>query len=99
MTRTGSAARDAVEVEKLIEFALRPRRRHGGCREWWGMRLRRRLGPGRSLLFFPFLATGAAHRLRVPYGHWSLQPARPLTRCRRRLWAQAAEDEKRWSRR
>jgi glycosyltransferase involved in cell wall biosynthesis len=53
----------ATQVDELIGFAL------GTCPdarrlpEWWGLRLRRRIGAGRSLWFLPFLLTGAGHRL------------------------------------
>lgn len=63
---------DAVPVEGLVEFALQTAPDARRLREWRGLRLRRRLGPGRSLLFAPFLATGAAHRLRCHYNHWNL---------------------------
>ncbi|HJZ35261.1 MAG TPA: hypothetical protein VJ204_03220, partial [Solirubrobacterales bacterium] len=61
------------EVEGLVDFALTTSPGARQLPEWWGMRLRRRLGSGRSLAFLPFLVTGAAHRLRVSYGHWRLQ--------------------------
>lgn len=57
-----------VPVGELIAFAL------GTCpdarrlREWWGLKLRQRIGAGRSLWFLPFIASGAGHRLR---GHVS----------------------------
>lgn len=62
----------AVPVDALIEFALQTSPDARRLREWRGLRLRQRLGPGRSLLFPPFLATGAAHRLRSHYGRWRL---------------------------
>ena len=55
-------------VEELIAFA------HDVCpesrrlREWHGLRLRRAIGAGRSIWFPPFVATGAAHRLRMHAG-------------------------------
>jgi Glycosyl transferase family 2 len=51
-------------VRELTDFALDvyPDTRH--LREWRGLRLRRWIGAGRSLLFPPFIITGAAHRLR-----------------------------------
>jgi hypothetical protein len=61
------------EVEELIEFALATSPRARELPKWWGMRLRRSIGSGRSLAFLPFFVTGAAHRLRVSYGHWRLQ--------------------------
>jgi len=59
----------AVPVAELVAFALEtcPEARH--LREWWGLQLRKRIGAGRSLLFLPFIATGAAHRLRGHLGH------------------------------
>lgn len=63
----------AGEVDALVRFALETSPGVRRLPEWWGMRLRRRLGSGRSLAFLPFLVTGAAHRLRVSYGHWRLQ--------------------------
>jgi Glycosyl transferase family 2 len=52
------------EVEELTGFALEVCPDAPRLREWWGLRLRQRIGTGRSALFPPFLATGAAHRLR-----------------------------------
>jgi GT2 family glycosyltransferase len=51
-------------VEELTDFALDtyPESRH--LREWRGLRLRQWIGAGRSILFPPFIITGAAHRLR-----------------------------------
>ena len=51
-------------VEELADFALYayPESRH--LREWRGLRLRQWIGAGRSILFPPFIITGAAHRLR-----------------------------------
>jgi glycosyltransferase involved in cell wall biosynthesis len=62
----------AAPLDELIEFALAtaPDARRLG--EWRGLRLRQRLGPGRSIFFPPFLLTGAAHRLRVHHGRWRL---------------------------
>jgi glycosyltransferase involved in cell wall biosynthesis len=64
----------AAPVSELIEFALEtcPEARH--LREWAGLRLRRKIGAGRSLLFVPFLATGAGHRVRGHLGQlrWRL---------------------------
>ena len=66
---TGEGKRD---VESLIQFALETSPQTRRLPEWWGMRLRRRIGSGRSLAFVPFLVTGAAHKLRASYGHWRL---------------------------
>lgn len=58
----------ALPVAELIAFA------HEVCpdarrlREWRGLQVRRSIGAGRSRLFFPFIATGAAHRVR---GHFN----------------------------
>jgi glycosyltransferase involved in cell wall biosynthesis len=51
-------------VPALIEFALTTYPDARKLREWRGLKLRQRIGAGRSLWFPPFLATGAAHRLR-----------------------------------
>jgi hypothetical protein len=65
---------EAAPVAELVEFALEtcPEARH--LREWAGLRLRRKIGAGRSLLFVPFLATGAGHRVRGHLGQlrWRL---------------------------
>lgn len=54
---------DAVDpVDDLVEFALDVCPEAHRLREWHGLRVRRRLGPGRSRWFVPFVATGAAHR-------------------------------------
>ena len=55
---------DEHTVEHLTAFALDvyPDSRH--LREWRGLALRRWIGAGRSLVFAPFILTGAAHRLR-----------------------------------
>jgi glycosyltransferase involved in cell wall biosynthesis len=54
----------APPVDDLVAFALETYPGARRLREWWGLRLRERIGSGRSLWFAPFLATGAAHRLR-----------------------------------
>jgi hypothetical protein len=59
---------DALPVEELVAFALDVCPDARRLREWRGLQVRRRIGAGRSMLFFPFVATGAAHRLR---GHVS----------------------------
>ncbi len=56
---------DAVPVEDLITFAQATYPETSHLREWWGLRLRKRIGAGRSLWFLPFVATGAGHRLRA----------------------------------
>lgn len=56
----------APPVEDLIAFALETCADARRLREWRGLRLRQRIGAGRSLWFPPFIATGAAHRL---HGH------------------------------
>jgi glycosyltransferase involved in cell wall biosynthesis len=67
-----AAGEGAREVERLVGFALDTSPQVRRLPEWWGMRLRRKIGSGRSLAFLPFLVTGAAHRLRMSYGHWRL---------------------------
>ena len=59
---------DALPVDELIAFALDVYPDARRLREWHGLQLRRRIGAGRSMLFLPFVATGAAHRVR---GHVS----------------------------
>jgi hypothetical protein len=54
----------AVPVDELVAFALETCPDARRLREWWGLELRQRIGAGRSLWFLPFIATGAAHRLR-----------------------------------
>lgn len=56
---------DAPPVEELVAFAQEVCPEVRRLREWHGFQLRRRIGAGRSLLFFPFIATGAAHRARL----------------------------------
>lgn len=62
----------AASAERFVAFAFDVYPDAQRLREWWGLRLRRRLGAGRSLWFLPFIATGAAHRLRgrVSYLRW-----------------------------
>ncbi|HWY89925.1 MAG TPA: glycosyltransferase family A protein [Solirubrobacteraceae bacterium] len=60
-------------VEELSEFALDVYPDARGLREWRGLALRRRIGAGRSLGFLPFLATGAAHRVRHHAGWMRLR--------------------------
>ena len=56
-------AADGV-VQELAGFALDVYPDAHRLREWRGLRLRQWIGAGRSRGFLPFLATGAAHRLR-----------------------------------
>ncbi|MFI5005718.1 MAG: glycosyltransferase [Solirubrobacterales bacterium] len=56
-------AADGV-VRELAGFALDVYPDARRLREWRGLRLRQWIGAGRSLRFPPFIATGAAHRLR-----------------------------------
>lgn len=51
------------DVDKFVRFAIGAYPDVSGLREWRGLMLRQRIGPGRSGRFPPFLATGAAHRL------------------------------------
>jgi glycosyltransferase involved in cell wall biosynthesis len=55
---------DALPVDDLIAFAFRADPHADRLREWRGLRVRRALGAGRSGWFPPFVATGAAHRVR-----------------------------------
>jgi glycosyltransferase involved in cell wall biosynthesis len=55
---------DALPVDELIAFALEVYPDARRLREWWGLEVRGRVGSGRSLLFLPFIATGAGHRMR-----------------------------------
>ncbi len=55
---------ESALIEQLVDFAFDVYPKAERLREWRGLRLRRRIGVGRSLAFPPFLATGAAHRLR-----------------------------------
>lgn len=55
---------DALPVDELVAFAQEVSPEATRLREWHGLRLRRRLGAGRSRWFIPFIVTGAAHRLR-----------------------------------
>jgi hypothetical protein len=59
----GSAGEQEL-VEELTDFALDVCPETRRLREWRGLRLRQWIGAGRSLLFPPFIITGAAHRLR-----------------------------------
>ncbi|HLM84750.1 MAG TPA: glycosyltransferase [Solirubrobacteraceae bacterium] len=52
-------------VAELTAFALEVYPNTGQLREWHGLRLRKRIGAGRSLVFLPFIATGVAHRLQL----------------------------------
>jgi hypothetical protein len=59
----GAADADAA-VQELTGFALEVYPAARRLREWRGLRLRLRIGAGRSLSFAPFILTGATHRLR-----------------------------------
>ena len=50
-------------VDELVGFALDVYPGTRQLREWRGLRTRKRIGAGRSLIFVPFIATGVAHRL------------------------------------
>jgi len=52
----------ALPVDELVAFAIEVCPDVERLREWHGLRARRAIGAGRSALFLPFLATGAAHR-------------------------------------
>jgi Glycosyl transferase family 2 len=55
-------------VDELTRFAFEVCPDTRRLREWRGLRLRKWIGAGRSLLFIPFIATGVAHRLRSHAG-------------------------------
>jgi glycosyltransferase involved in cell wall biosynthesis len=59
---------EALPWEELVAFAVDVCPDARNLREWHGLQLRRRIGAGRSRWFPPFLATGAAHRLRLHIG-------------------------------
>lgn len=63
-SRTIDHGGDDELTREFISFALDVYPRAQQLREWRGLRLRQRLGAGRSVLFPPFLLTGATHRLR-----------------------------------
>jgi GT2 family glycosyltransferase len=50
-------------VDEFVAFALATYPAARRLPEWHGLTIRRRLGPGRSRMFLPFAATGAAHRI------------------------------------
>lgn len=60
-------------VADLVEFAFDVYPDSHRLREWRGLVIRRKIGAGRSLIFFPFIATGIAHRLRHLVGHARLR--------------------------
>jgi hypothetical protein len=61
-------------VDEYVEFAVDVYSDARSLREWRGLALRRRIGSGRSLVFFPFIATAVAHRLHYYAGRarWRL---------------------------
>ncbi len=59
---------DAIPAAELVAFAHEVCPEVRRLREWRGYQVRRSLGAGRSMFFLPFVATGAAHRMR---GHLS----------------------------
>jgi hypothetical protein len=63
------------EVEALVAFARDASPDTRRLVQWYGLRLRQRLGAGRSAWFPPLLVTGAAHRLRDRIGtlRWKVQ--------------------------
>jgi glycosyltransferase involved in cell wall biosynthesis len=63
---------EEVSAEEFVAFALQTYPGTRRLREWRGLWLRQRIGAGRSLWFPPFLATGAAHRLRTHYNRLRL---------------------------
>jgi hypothetical protein len=61
---------DGVPVDELVAFARDVHPDAERLREWRGFQLRRRIGAGRSAWFPPFVATGAAHRVRGHVVQW-----------------------------
>lgn len=59
-------------AQDYVDFALETYPRSRRLREWWGLRLRKRIGAGRSIWFPLFLVTGAGHRLRSHYNRLRL---------------------------
>jgi hypothetical protein len=55
-------------IEQYVELALDAYPDSRQLLEWRGLALRRRIGGGRSLIFIPFIATGAMHRMRYHTG-------------------------------
>lgn len=66
---------DRVDVDALVAFAEAASPDARRLPQWQGLRLRQRLGAGRSRWFPPLLVTGAAHRARSELGdlRWKLQ--------------------------
>jgi glycosyltransferase involved in cell wall biosynthesis len=64
--RAEADADGAGLVDDLVRFALDVSPEARGLREWYGYRVRYRLGAGRSRWCAPLVATGAAHRV---HGH------------------------------
>ncbi len=64
---------EGYPLDELVEFALDVDPQAKTLPEWRGLQLRRRIGAGRSGWFPPFLATGAAHRVRghVARARWA----------------------------
>jgi glycosyltransferase involved in cell wall biosynthesis len=58
-------AADGFPLQEFVAFALETYPEARSLAQWRGLQLRRRIGAGRSGWFPPFLATGAAHRLRL----------------------------------
>lgn len=56
---------DGLPFDELVAFALDVHPAARTLPEWRGLKLRRRIGAGRSGWFPPFVATGAAHRMRM----------------------------------
>jgi len=59
---------EGFPLEDFVAFALDVYPDAKSLPQWRGLQLRRRIGAGRSGWFPPFLATGAAHRLRGHVG-------------------------------
>jgi Glycosyl transferase family 2 len=63
-SRTVDRGEEGELTDELAQFALEVYPQARRLHEWRGLKLRQRIGAGRSLLFPPFLLTGAARRLR-----------------------------------
>jgi hypothetical protein len=63
-SRTVDRGEDRELTNELAGFALEVCPQAPRLREWRGLKLRRRIGAGRSFLFPPFLLTGVTRRLR-----------------------------------
>jgi hypothetical protein len=72
-SRAMDRAGDPELVDAFTQFALDVCPRAAHLREWHGLRLRRRIGAGRSLAFPPLLVSSAVHRARTQAGWMRLR--------------------------